>query len=63
MIQISDNNAILTHVRKIIEKASMNRSWKVCNVSFWPKSNMPNDTFKKLLNLETFCNSSVLFLM
>ena len=54
MIEISERNAILGQVRKVIRKTTINRSWKPSNVYFWSKSNMPNRNFTKLLNLELF---------
>ena len=59
MIQISENNVILTQVWKIIEKVAITQNWKLSNVGFWPKPN----AFTKLLNWKFFCNQVALFLL
>ena len=58
-------NVILLWLRfgRPVKNVTTIESWKLSKVSFWPKSNMPNDTSTTLLSFEFFHNCVALFLL
>ena len=57
MIEFSGYNFILAKHRKLYKKTSIDCSGKLLVISFWPKTNMQNNAYRKMLNLKISRNS------
>lgn len=64
MTQISERIPVFAQIIKTYKKSLGNQSWKLPNVTFWPKSNMAGKKFlnRKLLKLKRFCKLHALYL-
>lgn len=57
MIQISESSQALgKKIEKFIQIILTSHSWKLSKVSFLPKFNTQNNVYRKLWNLNLFCN-------
>ena len=61
MIQVSENNLFLLKNESSSLKSTLNQKWRLFTVNFWPRPDMRNSVYRKLLHLERFFISLTLY--